>query len=229
MRWIAVLFVATACTDAPSPVALEYRVGVSRDDPFDREPSATPPVLYINGEQVNTVTMVFDPREEANDASYVIEMRHGERVVSRVERYVLDNDSLERAPNAPWASTSFCGYDNGDIRFGSESAYGGGIGDGFCEPSCAPGYCGAGLRCASRIMSTSPLASHLDCVPIGAKKRGEACSLVADADSAYDDCGESLVCVDGTCRALCRRNADCDATSSCAYLTGHAPKIHIYL
>lgn len=65
-----------------------------------------------------------------------------------------------------------------------------------------------------------PVFSRLDCVPVGPKQLGEACSYITDDHGAYDDCGRDLLCVAGVCRAVCDE-------SDCVYVPGHASALRV--
>lgn len=207
-------------TPDATPPPMTYRLGVFSAEPTDRPPRTEAPIVFIDGIERRQLEITYESQMASYGAEHVIEMRFGGPIVSKTIT-IEPGACLGQFPNAAEYSQAFCLYDSGDIRFGSVQV-GGCIGDYFCLPTCG---CGPLERCTSRVASTSPFVSHLGCAPAGPRKLGESCTLIADPDGAYDDCGGGLLCVGGTCHELCTPD-DC---ASCSYIEGHAPELRVCL
>ena len=222
------LGVAAAC-DSP----LDYSLSVSPREPGDRPRHVPAPVTYIDGEPRTSLVIQYASADEAIGDTHVIELRHGDQVVRSITITVSDRTCFGPLSEVTRYGLHYCSYDSGDLRLFSASAFadhGSCIGDVFCIPVCSPQHatssCAEPLRCTSLITSIEPLASHLGCAPVGSRQLGDSCTLTAGEDgTSYDDCGRGLLCVDGTCHALCGFGLPpCDP---CEYVAGHAPEVRV--
>lgn len=223
--------VLAGCTDgmAPDlmpvmPTEVTLRVRAFAAEPTERPVPEPAPVVYIDGEATTERAWTYPTAEDVIASVHVLELRVGEAVIAR--RDIEDLGPAVRAAEVHVgalvdATLAYCAFASGDLRYGLDhlvGSMGQSTGDGFCLPACLPlgTDCGAGLRCTSRVVSTAPFASRLGCAPVGPKRLGESCTLIADPDGAYDDCGGGLLCVEGACRAVCTDGA---------YVPGHAPEL----
>jgi hypothetical protein len=182
--------------------------------------------VYIDNVATTSFERTYSSNDDARAETHLIELRHGDQtVLSRTVDLNFSSCLAQVAP-ADSVSISYCLYESGDLRFQSATVRGPRpcVGDGFCD-ACSPlGCANLGKRCTSFITSTSPVASHLSCGPIGPRQLGETCSFIDDVDGAYDDCGVGLLCVGGACRQTCLEGKS-KCGPACDYLPGHAPEI----
>jgi hypothetical protein len=213
---------------------LEYTVNTFWAD-YQDAPRVSPlPTIYIDGAQTEYVALSFPSAMQALDEQHTFEMRHGDVVV---RTFTLRRPScLVDVPDATMGGATLCAYSHGDLRYAGDNANGPSghicIADGFCRPDCFPdnSYCNAGERCTSIYASIDPIATHLGCAPVGSKGVGDACSLATDAAGMHDDCGDDLLCVEGTCRRICDPNAPLPTgCTTCSYVLGHAAEMRVCL
>jgi hypothetical protein len=227
MRSALVLVAVVGCgvTDDDAPLPLAYTMNVRWAEPMDRPAPGVAPEVYIDGVAGMTLAKEYPNAAAALDTIHTVELRYGTEVVRsqwfRTEGSCLVRDDIY----ATEFTHSVCAYQSGDIRFsGFSSVSMHDSGTSYCTPtiaSCVPACsCDSWERCTSRVTSTSPVASYLGCAPIGPKAAGDGCSLIADEDGAYDDCGEGLLCVAGTCTAV---RDDCGG----AFIPGHPPELRL--
>jgi len=218
--------------DAYEPYAgpVDYTIQTMQAEPADRPVVETQPTVVIDGIVIDDVeightTVVYPNAEAAYASSHLIQLRAGDQVV-RSFPWQIEPDSCEHPVGLRTFRVELCAFASGDIRL--FSTYAGGdhencVGDAFCM-TCQVLQCAAGQRCTSRATLLDPFFSHLACAPIGPRALGEACTWNADPDGAYDDCGEDLACIAGTCQRTCL-GPTCPA--SCTYAAGHAPELKI--
>ena len=229
---------AQHAAQAPSPDAfpgLHYELIVLPTEPAQRPPRTLPPQVFIDGVARTSITLDYASYADALQLSHEVQLRAGDVIVAD---YVAGSGEISNCSfhfmGAPVTSYSegVCEYDSGDLRAGSSdgtTANGGGCnGDSFCTAQCSPAnaaYCGAGMHCTARAPSIDPLYSHLACAPLGTKQLGDACSFIPDRSGAYDDCADGLLCVAGTCHALC--NIVPPTCTPCTYVDGEPPELTV--
>lgn len=226
---VAVFLVLAACVVAnpPPPPAdrFTYTINVLHAEPIDRPPASPAPIILIDGIETARVDLVYD---SVVLEPHLIELRHGDHVIASTRVVAEPGGCADRVTNPTHYAKTYCGYDSGDLRFAAEEAFGDDAcsGDGFCIPRCFPGDDSCpGQRCASRATLIDPFSSHLACTPIGPRLLGEACTWTDNPDGAYDDCGDGLACIAGTCHTVCRQGAS--TCGPCTYVPGHAPELGI--
>jgi hypothetical protein len=201
MRAVVVVFLV-ACS-SPEPLhlldggadPLHYQLHISFDST-----RADMPRVFVDGVETMSVEAYYT---SFHPIHHDIELRYADQVLARLPVDVSPGDC--GSPDTVWSTIDeYVGAAaSGDLRFntdewrGPETAC---VGDGFGVPHCA---CGTSERCAPRILRSEPLFTQMACVPIGAKAAGDPCTLTDDPAGAYDDCGENLVCIAGTCTAFC--------------------------
>ncbi len=236
MRSSLLLFSLAACgdnasipsVDAPSTPSVSYRLVAVPSEPADRPPPDVKPQVFIDGVETAELVKIYPDIAAAIADVHRVELRYGTTVIAARDAgpsatSCMPNDAITEYRQG------LCEFDSGDLRFGSETITGTQgvcVGDGFCLSGC---NCGATERCTSRIVSTTPLASHLGCAPIGPRTLGQTCTLIADPAGAFDDCGAKLLCVGGTCAVTCdpRMGSDPCVTGTCSFVPGHAPDIGV--
>jgi hypothetical protein len=225
-----------AAADGPDiPLgSFEYKLHVAGAEPPERPPSAAPPTVFIDGVARSLIEELYPDEGSALGVRHLVELRTASGDIVRSFELAIDrNGCLFRFERAELLHQAVCAYDSGDLRFASERALQGSeicYGDAFCFPDCFDdGSCPTPEqpRCTSRATATAPFASHLACAPAGPRSLGESCALVADPAGAYDDCGAGLLCVEGTCRTVCRPRSAEPGCATCAYVPGHAPEIGV--
>ncbi|MBA3459217.1 MAG: hypothetical protein H0T46_04600 [Deltaproteobacteria bacterium] len=210
------------------PIA--FSLSVRSYEPYDRFPPAEQPRIYIDGVEQSAIEQLFPSIEAADDAVHLIELRYGSAIVrKRFHRVGAASGCPDVHPTE--MRHELCAYWSGDIRFGSSYAtgrFGTCVGDGFCAAGCGRGAnpCPDGERCTSRATLLDPFASHLACAPIGPKRKGEACALIDATGGAYDDCAGDLLCVEGTCQAVCTE-IECSMMPGCRYVPGQPPELRL--
>lgn len=188
---------ARAVPDAPlPPVVVTIHVVPSE------QPRAVQPSVVIDGVTTLTLETQYTDSQEAVSAEHHVELRYEDQAVFQLPVRVGAScgDTQGRLVSASFTLSE---YDSGDLRFYSDAIQlddSGCLGDAFAIANC---FCTTTERCVPRIALADPLFTHLGCVPIGPKQRGDACTLVPDPDGAYDDCGAGLFCYQGTCHGLC--------------------------
>ena len=214
---------------------LHYQLLVLPSEPGQRPPRMPPPTVFIDGTERTSITVDYASYADALQLTHDVQLRAGDVVVAE---YVAGSGTISdcsfhhMGEPVTRYSEGVCELDSGDLRAGNSDASvasGGCSGDGFCAPYCLPGNpsCGAGMHCTGRAASIDPLYTHLGCAPIGAKQLGETCSFVPDSAGAYDDCADGLLCVAGTCHALCPVNGT--VCSTCSYVDGEPPELRVCL
>lgn len=233
MRFLAVLVVAAACGDGSTTTLIDADGGVTltlqavHAEPAERAAPAVATAVWIDGVQGDLASFEYPGRDVALATPHTLELRAAGVVLATHHVDARDFDCLQEVPDAKMAGAAYCVYESGDIRFADDRAGGMNsgfcIGDGFCRAECYPLQpgCGAGQHCSSRVTSRAPFASHLGCVPVGARALHETCALIDDAAGAYDDCADGLLCVEGTCEALCVP----DFGDVSHLIPGHAPEL----
>jgi hypothetical protein len=233
MRSVVLLLVAVACGDnttpaevdapeAPSPLA--YRLNVHSGEPLDRPPAAVRPTIFIDDVATDALEREYIDLDTAAADVHRIELRHGTVVIARLEIQPSTTACAMIHPLKRYRQ-SVCFLESGTLGTSSETLEGSDgscIGDAFGCPGVCVGGCPAGERCTSRIVLRDPLSSHLGCAPIGRKREGQRCTLIADLAGDYDNCGESLLCIAGTCRATCTPQITQCPIGTCNYLPGHS-------
>lgn len=206
---------------------LAYSLGTISSEPFDRPAHVPAPVVYIDGVARSSLQIEYASVDDALPESHVLELRYGDQVVRSREVVLREESCLRDGPSR--YSQTFCVYESGDFRFSSDGSDHC-VGDALCLPPChpfrQPTGCAGATRCTSLVGSMEPFASHLGCAPIGPKTFGDACSVIAGEPLAsYDDCGNGLLCVEGTCHLLCEGPSP--GCPSCDYVPGHAPELRV--
>jgi hypothetical protein len=218
---------------APGP--LEYTLNTVWAAYPDAPQVSPRPTVYIDGVQTEHATLQFPSVTEALDEPHTFTLQHGDVVVRTFTLRLAH--CLHDVPDATMGGAALCAYSYGDLRYAGDHATGPGghacAADGFCRPECFPGYntyCDSGERCTSIYGSIDPIATHLGCAPFGTKGIGEACSLATDPAGTHDDCGDDLLCVEGTCRRICDPNAPLPTgCTTCSYVLGHAAEMRVCL
>jgi hypothetical protein len=210
---LAGLVLLTACgngaaaPDAPGapppiPPTIAFHLGVGLDGGRH-----LPLSIWIDGTQTNDLHEDLDRSQMYPTVTHSIELRYQDTVLFR------SGFSGKLTPCEYDGSTllsydvSFGELDSGDVRpYGATivsqlgDVHEGCAEDGFGYPDC---NCGAGEHCEPRVELDSPRFTRLACAPIGPKQHGDACTFTADPTGAYDDCGASMFCFQGTCHTMC--------------------------
>lgn len=202
-----------AASDAPA-TGVMYELLTSH-----REPRLDPhPTTYIDGMMVDHVVAFYPTQERFAAASHTVELRSGAAVLSQLTIDAAVRGTCSGVPVPTSVQDVLCVLDHGELRFASTTIRGDGgvcVGDGFCLPRCFPGdevACPEDQHCTARVTSRDPLYTRMDCAPVGARTLGQTCAAVDDPAGAYDDCARGLICLGGTCRALCTAAcSDCPA------------------
>jgi hypothetical protein len=217
--------------DAPPPGPISFTIGASWCESPYQGPPAHEPTIVIDSVARTRLEIEYESYDAAIADSHLVELRYGDTVV-RAETYPLAGGCLRDDRPSTHYQKGVCAYKSGDLRYatGHTSNAGGVmcIEDGFSQDQCSQ-FCPEpynGMRCGSRIVLTDPPASHLACVPIGPKHAGEACTMIAAPDGAYDDCGAELMCLDGVCRSWMRISPYVDV-EGCSFVTGYAPEVRL--
>lgn len=107
--------------------------------------------------------------------------------------------------------------DAGPVADGGSDAGAEDGGPGTCDVVANTG-CGAGERCAWAIPAAG--TGEARCAPEGTVDAGEECT--GDPESGLDDCRGGLVCVTGTCRAICALDGStaCPTNTACRMYSG---------
>lgn len=221
------LLSAIACSDP-----MTFSISLIEGEPTDRPLAEIQPAVFINGEAVRQLDVVYESPEAAEGTWHRIELRYGTSSVSALDFQISRESCLFQVESATAYHQSFCALSSGDLRFASERAVGGDdscLVDAFCLPACGKHLgndgCSPSERCTSLVTSTSPLASHLGCAPIGEQGVGQACALEASDTGSFDNCGRDLLCVEGVCRPVCLGNSN--SCPGCTYIPGHAPELRL--
>lgn len=195
---LAVLAAVAAC-NSPAPMhsvdaglPLDYTVSVG----FDTT-RADMPSVFIDGVATMTVDGVYPMFDGA--IQHQIELRYADQVLAHLSTSISPGDC--GPPDATW--TTIVDYvqalSSGDLRY-EDGEWRGPSGactaDGFGLAHC---FCQSTERCAPRVTRMQPLFTQMACTPIGPKAAGDPCTLTSDPAGAYDDCGDKLVCIAGTC------------------------------
>lgn len=208
---IALALLAAACGTSESPAVqpLTYTIDVRRLEPA----RAVPPVIYIDDVPGDSLSIEFPSYVAALAATHHVQLRAGDVVVAEqvLDRGYLEDCSKQMGGLAPREfQADLCEWDHGEVSVNSTEGSAekrACVGDSFCytggcDVASANG-CPAGTHCTTRAQSIDPLYTHYACAPVGTKQLGEACSLIPDPAGAYDDCANELLCVAGTCHAIC--------------------------
>jgi hypothetical protein len=209
MRFAVLVMVVAACS-TPTPVhvadaaaavdaatALDYKLGVNFDST-----RADMPTVFIDG----VATMMIDEHYAtfSGPIRHEIELRYADQVLAHT--FTSDSPGDCGPPDVAWTSIDegVGALASGDLRAGGAEWRGddGQVcsADGFGLPHCS---CQPTERCAPRVIRAQPLFTQMACAPIGPKAAGDPCTLTDDPAGAYDDCGEQLVCIAGTCTPFC--------------------------
>ena len=163
-----------------------------------------PPQVFIDGVETQVIHAVYPDLTSADGFQHTVELRYADHVVASYETSTDTTDCTRNLGGTVVSVTvDLFALDSGDIRyFGDtiQTSRGGCTGDGSGAAAC---YCEPAERCAPRITLADPLFTKMACTPIGPKAAGDPCTLTDDPDGAYDDCGENLVCLAGTCTPFC--------------------------
>lgn len=204
---VAVLGLVVACSPSPihlidggpEPIDYTLHVGVAGTRP-------DMPQVFIDDVETTMFQQVYpdlDPPIE-----HVVELRYAGQVLARMAVSARAGDC--GSPDEVWTriEQNVEALVSGDLRYwddywGDEGGYKC-VGDGFGLARCLG--CQQGERCAPRVLRAQPLFTQMACVPIGSAGSGAPCTLTDDPAGAYDDCGENLVCIAGTCTPFCSAN-----------------------
>lgn len=184
--------------DAPPAEPIAYALSV---DLSGTRPDL--PQVFIDGVATALLHQTYPDVSSADGFRHTVELRYADHVLAS---YVSSTDTTDCTTHQGGAVTSVTvdlfALDSGDIRyFGDDivTSSGGCAGDGSGAAAC---YC-PGERCAPRVTLADPLFTRMACAPIGRNGSGDPCTLTDDPAGAYDDCGENLVCIAGTCMPFC--------------------------
>ena len=152
-------------------------------EPADRPAPPVAPTSYIDGVATNELDLLFPTEAPAIGSDHHVELRYGQLTVASFDISVSLVSCLGRVPVATSYQETLCEFASGDLRYAGDEAIGpsnGCIADAQCVPACFPeaDECPINEHCTSRVVSTSPLASHLGCAPLGTKHLGDACELI---------------------------------------------------
>jgi hypothetical protein len=162
------------------------------------------PQVFIDGVEMTTYQHVYPGFTQP--IQHEVELRYADQVLARMPASAAPGDC--GPPDAVWSTITqgIQAVVSGDLRYEGDQWSGDGgvcVGDGFGVNHC--GGC-PGQRCAPRIIRAQPLFTQMACAPIGSAGSGDPCTLTDDPAGAYDDCGENLVCIAGTCTPFCDPN-----------------------
>jgi hypothetical protein len=161
------------------------------------------PQVFIDHVATALLHQTYPDLETASGFHHLVELRYADHVLATYDTSTDTTDCTTHVAGAVASVTvDLVALDSGDIRYYGDSIITSSAvcaGDGSGAAAC---YC-PGERCAPRITLADPLFSRMACAPIGPKAAGDPCTLIDDPAGAYDDCGESLFCLAGTCTAFC--------------------------
>jgi hypothetical protein len=201
---MAVLGLVAACS-APPDVNLvdggqgpiHYTLHVNFDGT-----RADMPQVFIDGVEMQSFDGFYP--NFASPIHHEIELRYADQVLARMPVGAAAGD-CGGSPDTVWSSIDeYVGalisgdlrYEDAEWRGDTAQCVEDGVGVAHCE-------CSASERCAPRIIRADPTFTQMACAPIGANGSGDPCTVIDDPAGAYDDCGENLVCIAGTCTPFC--------------------------
>jgi hypothetical protein len=201
-----------ACVVLDPVVELTIHVGTL--DGADPRLTAT-----IDGEAPPVVRR-FDSLEEASDARIDLAVQFDGAEIGRYpDQRAYSYCLLPGCRTTQITSTvAWCLAPGGDLRYGNqadESEDGFCAADGFCTTGCRfeDGSCGDGERCGTTYLHPELTIAAVQCVPTGPRALGETCSHgPPGVGTGHDDCGDGLLCLDGTCVEGCTQpfGSSCD-------------------
>jgi hypothetical protein len=200
---MAVLALLAACSSSPPQVdagqgPIDYKLQIGFDSyRFDM------PRVYIDG--VATMSFHHTYPDFSVPIQHEIELRYGDQVLQHMSMSAAPG-GCPAPPSAVWSNIEqdVDALVSGDLRLVADDWRG--I-TGFCtgDGGGDANHCGdcPNGRCAPRILRAQPLFTQMACVPTGSNGSGDPCTVIDDPAGAYDDCGENLVCIAGTCTPFC--------------------------
>jgi hypothetical protein len=217
MRVGAVLVLVGLMGCADDSVA--YRLSGFRRD-TGRPLPAIPATLYIDGVARQSLELTFAANDAYRETRFAVELRYGDLVLDTL---IAGGQSCGDG-TIETVFEDIATFDHGQLTLWSFSISGEDpcIADLFEWPGCITA-CSVGEHCTSVMTSLDPPFSRLACAPIGPRVSGEACAWQPSADGYVQDCGTDLLCVDGTCRALCTEGA----CFECPPVEGHSSQLRV--